>query len=288
MILLAYPMKDGQTGKAILDAYCKLGYDVSVVDANREPDRLYEAYKKCDDVELILISRTFDLYGDISKIKMENPNTKIAMWNTDMRENVKRWGDLVQLVMFVDYYFGPANIGEWKNYQPNSYFLSQGIQTEKYHMPPQPPDKKYDVGFIGNCYAHIHKERVGILAELLASDIDFHWYTDVWDSEHNYAVSECRINLSASAYPQKKGWSVRVWKIIAAGGIVLELDRPGVKDYFNGCIETYKGADDCVDTCKRMLDDIETWERKAYELHEWAIENHTYVNRVKKIMEVVS
>jgi hypothetical protein len=287
-IFLIFPQADGQTGVAIKDGFKQNGCDIVTIEPSNmdEISNVMESHN--GDFDLILCSRTPQLAPEIQKIKLGNPDIPIAIWNTDVRDNVETWGnEFLQFVVSADYYFCVTpDVERWERYQPNTHFLAQGIQDSIYHKS-DIEEKKYDVGFIGGCNPAYHHERVGVLATLLSSNIDFHWYTDVWGEEHNRAVGECRIQISASGYPEYGGWSVRIWKIIAGGGIVLELDRDGFKDYFNGNVETYKNHRDCVTKCNNILEDIDEWEHRADEVHEWAMDNHTYFHRVKELLEIV-
>ena len=291
-ILLAFPMNDNQTGLAIEDAFKKLGYDVVTVDAQTQQGDLYTTCERHDGkFELCLTSRTMELYEEVQQIKINYPHIKTAIWNTDVRGSLEEWGQFMQFVMSVDYYFVVANgvVDRWKALQPNTYWLPQGIQEERYHRIENVP-KKYDVGFIGSVTPHIHTERTELLAELLyAEGIDFHWYQGVWDEEHNRAVGECRINLACSAYPEiDTCFSVRDWKIIGAGGILLERHHPGIKKFFGGKVETYNDSSDCVRECRRILSNYDECSERAVELYEWAIGSQTYKHRIEKLMEVIS
>lgn len=292
MILLAFPMNDNQTGLAIERAFKQLGYDVITVNVDTH---LGDLFKTCErhngEFELCLTSRTMELYEEVMQIKIEYPHIKTAIWNTDVRETIEQWGNLIQFIMSVDYYFAVANgvIDRWKKLQPNTFWLPQAVQEERYFKVDN-SSKKYDVGFIGNCIPDIHTERVGVIAEMLADpDIDFHWYQGVYDEDHNKAVSECRINLACSAYPKiDTCFSVRNWKIIGAGGLLLEREHPGIKKFFQGKAETYDTIKDSTKQAKKILDNYGKYQQRAEELYEWAIESQTYKHRIVQMMEIVS
>ena len=291
-ILLCYPFEDGQTGVAIENAFKNLGYDVVAVDAQLQAGDLYTTCERHGGkFELCLASRTLELFEEVQQIKIDYPHIKTAIWNTDVRGTLQEWGGLMQFVMSVDYYFVVANgvVDRWKALNQNTYWLPQGIQEERYHRIENVP-KKYDVGFIGSVTPGIHTERTELLAELLyAEDIDFHWYQGVWDEEHNRAVEECRINLACSAYPEiDTCFSVRNWKIIGAGGILLERHHPGIKKFFNNRVQTYNDARDCTRKCTQILGDYTRYDKRAKELYEWAIESQTYTHRIKRMMEIVN
>ena len=290
-ILLAFPQNDGQTGVALQNAFTDEGCEVHTVNVNAM--RQHELLEVCEtfngEFDLVLTSRTLELFDQVQQIKIDHPDIKTAMWNTDVRESIREWGQLIQFIASVDYYFVVAEgvLKRWQAINPFTFWVPQGIQTEKYRK--VEAEKKYEAGFIGGCNPQIHQERIGIIAEMLYSDIDFHWYTNVYDDKHNEAVAECSVNLACSAYPEIDNcWSVRNWKIVAAGGILLEREHPGIKKYFQGNIETYTDGEDAVKKCKKILQHREKWEKKAEELRLWALENHTYRNRVKQILEIIS
>lgn len=285
-------MRDGQTGPAILRAFQQNDCEVVVVDPHLQAGELFQICNEHDGkFDFCLVSRTVQLFDQIQKIKMAYPKLKTAVWNPDVREKIEHWGELIQLIVSVDYYFtvGEGVVDRWKEIQPNSFWLPQGIQDEIYHRPKGVFIKEHDVGFIGGLLPKFHKNRIGVLAEMQFSDLDFHWYQNVYNEEHNLAVQGCNINLGCSMLPKVKNyWSVRNWKVIAAGGVLIDQERPGMKNYFQGKIETYKNGDDCVKVCKKILQNYEKYQTKADELCEWAMAGHTYTNRIKKMLEIVA
>ena len=78
-VLLAFPVKDKQTGLYIQNSFNRLGHEVLVCDAKTEPGNLF---KKCKsfDPELIFCSRTPALLGGLKQCKNWNPKIKRVWW----------------------------------------------------------------------------------------------------------------------------------------------------------------------------------------------------------------
>lgn len=294
-LFVCFPLEDQETGVAIIDAAEERGHEVTFLDANIYGWMLFDRVNEVmGDIDLLLISRTMGIYGEIMKIRRTYPSIPVAMWNMDVREDITQWGGLLEFAQKVDFYFtvGEGAVEPWKCVNKNSFWVPQGIQDKRYFKvtPEDKHFKKYghDATFIGNCYPNLHTNRPEILAALDKSDLDYAWIKGVYGMEHNYVVGCAKVNIACSMCPHLKNYfSVRNWKVIAAGGILLEQWRPGIHDLFEGNLMTYTTPEDCVEKVHDVLDAYDEHKKTAEELRVWALEKHTYKNRIDLIEKIV-
>jgi|GEM_PF-2295764 len=299
-VLLLFPMQDLQTGPAIKYAFEKLGHEIVAVDAKLEPDTSFciaEDFKP----DLIFCSRTYQLTEDVKRIKEKFKNTKIAMWNVDTRTDINHWQHLFPLIKLSDYYFivDTKTIPQWRELNPNTFWLPQGLQNEIYHKPQEITEedrKKYscDISFAGRNRG----QRRPFLSAIDKMNLNFkRWgfsgMPKVRDEEHNKMVSLSKINLCCSGWPENGSYtSVRDYKIMGAGGFVLELQRRGLDEIFpmrakDGSIGTYVSPDDLVQRIRFWLDNEEKRKTMAERGYKWVHENATYTHRIKKALEIM-
>lgn len=297
-VLLLFPMADGQTGPAIKYAFEKLGHTVKAVDAKIRSE--FSCLAACEfRPDLVFCSRTYQLAGQIIGIKREM-NTTICMWNVDTRTNINEWSHLFPLIKLCDYHFVPdtKTIPEWQKLFPNTFWLPQGLQDEVYGKPKKltSADKeKYscDVSWAGT-RAGVHAFRNDFLEAVVQMDVRFkQWGCDgkprIQDEEHNKLVSLSQINLACSGWPENgKCTSVRDYKILGAGGFLLELYREGIHDLFPpNVVECYTTPQELVEKIQYWLSDEHEWERwqVAERGYRWVHENATYTHRMRMALE---
>lgn len=298
-VLLLFPMKDLQTGSAIKHAFEHLGHKVWDVDAKLEVGFSSHAAQEFKP-DLVFCSRTHQLIGEVEKIKKKFPETKICMWNVDTRTDIGSWGHLFPLIRLVDYYFVVASglVDEWRELNPNTFWLPQGLQDEVYDKPKKITDedrKKYscDVSFAG-------RERGSRKLFLEAIDkmgINFKMWgcrgqPKVYNEEHNKMVSLSKINLCCSGWVENGAYtSVRNYKIMGAGGFALELQRRGLERIFPlerpGYIGTYVSPDDLIMRIRYFLEHEKERQAFAERGFRWVHSHATYTHRIKKALEIM-
>jgi len=292
-ILICFP-RDGETDQALVDASKECGHETGFVDANIPFDLYKHINSRNGEYDLVLMSRTMDLYPSFVRAKNRYPDIKFAMWNVDVRGSLDDWGLLVEFVREVDLYFtvGMGRVKDWQMVNPQTYFLSQGIQKERYHkIEPTIEDRNKftcDVSFIGNCIPRIHRERRYLLETLRNSHVDFKHLEGIYGRDHNAAVACSKINIGITHSPDCAYYvSVRDWKIIAGGGILLERNHPGLEEMFGGKVALYESPGDCISKIQDIFSDYGTWKKNALKLHEWAMATQTYADRVNEIVNIV-
>lgn len=298
-VLLLFPMADGQTGSAIKYTFEQLGHEVMSVDAKTHPEFSYitaEEFKP----DLVFCSRTYELTDEVKKIKEKFKDARICMWNVDTRTDINSWEHLFPLIKLCDYYFvvDTKTIPQWKELNPNTFWLPQGLQNEIYHKPKEITEndkRKYfcDISFAGRDRGL----RRPFLNAIDQMNINFKRWgcggaPKIYGEEHNKMVSLSKINLCCSGWSENESYtSVRDYKIMGAGGFALELNRHGLDEIFPfdlpGIMGTYVSPDDLVERIRYWLDHEEERKEIAERGYKWVHENATYIHRIKKALEIM-
>lgn len=297
-VLLLVPMADLQTGPAIKRAFEKLGHTVRAIDAKLRPHDSYRA--ACEfKPDLVFCSKTQALTWKVSEIKAKFKNAITCIWNMDTRASIGKWAHLFPLIENCDYHFVPdtKSISQWKQINPNTFWLPQGLQDEVYGKPKEITDEdkaKYscDVSFAGGLKGSSHRHRGQYLNTIRQMGVNLKLWgcggnPKVYNEEHNKMVALSKINLCCSAYPENGPYtSVRNYKILGAGGFALELYREGIHEIFpENVIRCYTDPEDLTDKIKYWLD--HEWERRQITdtAYKWVRENATYTHRIKTALE---
>lgn len=296
-VLLLFPMADGQTGPAIKYAFEKLGHEVQAVDAKLDVRNSYNA--SCDfKPDLVFCSRTPALTEQVVQIKARFKNAKACVWNVDTRNRIKEWRRLFPLIKLCDYYFVVASalISDWRKINPNTFWLPQGVQNEVYDKPKEitrGDRKKYecDISFAGSCTGY-HTWRQPYLEAIDKMGLDFKVWgcrskPQVYNEEHNKMAALSKINFTYSGWPNNgKLVSVRNFKILGAGGFLLEFAQEGL-EYVMEAVAVYH---DTKSLCKY----IDYWLRNENERkqiakagYNWVHSHATYTHRIQRALEIM-
>jgi hypothetical protein len=246
--------------------------------------------------DLVFCSRTKALTGQVIQIKKRFKNTKACMWNTDTRSNINKYAHLFSLIGNCDYHFVPdtKTILQWREINPNTFWLPQGLQDEVYDKPKEitTEDKaKYscDVSFAGGLKHSSHKHRKQYLNVIKQMGVSLKLWgcegnSQVYNETHNKMVSLSKINLCCSAFPgNEKYTSVRNYKVMGAGGFILELYRVGIYDIFpNNTLDCYESPSDLVKKIRYWLSNEDERKMIAERAYRWVHENATYTHRIKQ------
>lgn len=297
-VLLLCPMADGQTGPAWKHAFEKLGHKVVAVDARLAPQNSYNMSLQFKP-DLIFCSRTPALTEQVARIKQMFKNAVVYTWNCDARANINHWAKLFDLVRLSDYYFtvDMRTIPQWKQINPNTFWLPQGLQDEVYGKPKEITNRDRetyacDVSFAGGILHHTHKHRVQTLDAVRKMGVNFKFWgcegrPRVYDEEHNKMVYLSKINLGCSAFPGAEGKyvSVRDYKILGAGGFLLESYRKGIYELFpSNILDCYSTSQELVEKVRYWLDHEEERKEIAERGYRWVHKNTTYTDRIRKAL----
>ena len=297
-VLLCFPMADGQTGNAIEYAFVKLGHEVEFVDAKIEPEISYEIACKFKP-NLVFCSRTYTLTEQVAEIKKKFKDVTVCAWNVDTRSSIQEWEFLFPLIKLCDYYFVVASnlIPDWQQINPNTFWLPQGLQEEVYHKPDRITKSdilKYecDVSFAGGCTGY-HKWRMPYLEAIQSMGLNFKIWgcqgnPQVYNEEHNKMAALSKINFAYSGWNTNgKYVSVRDFKILGAGGFLLEYWQDGIAEVMPPCVNIYSDIESLVSNIEYWLDHKKERERIATEGHIWVHKNATYTHRIQRALEIM-
>jgi len=299
-VLILMPMADGQTGPAVKYAFEQLGHTVKAVDARIQPGRSYDV--ACDfKPDLVFCSRLDKLTGQVIQIKEKFKNVVACTWNVDTRLNIGHWKHLFPLIQACDYYFVPASrlLPEWRKINPNTFWLPQGVQNEIYRKPTEITEEdreKYtcDVCWAGHIGGGGHRFRCTYLDTVSAMGINFkRWgcagYPQIYNEEHNKMAALSKINLCISVCPENEKYtSVRNYKMMGAGGFILELYRKGLYDIFpSDTIRDYENRDDLVKKIRYWLANEKERKEFAERGFKWVHSDATYTHRIQQALEIM-
>lgn len=298
-ILLLFPMADGQTGPAIKYAFEQLGHEVVTVDAKLNVGYSYDACRAFPP-DLVFCSRTYELTEEVKKIKERFKDTKICCWNVDTRDSIQEWEFLFPLIKLCDYYFVVASnlILDWREINPNTHWLPQGLQDEVYHKPDRISKSdilKYecDVSFAGSRTGY-HTWRQPYLEAIDKMGLSFKvWgcqgHPQVYNEEHNKMVACSKINIGLSGWHNNgKYVSVRDYKILGAGGFLLEYAQDGICDVMPyEIIHSYEDIEDLKWHIEYYLEFERVRKEVAEAGYQYVHSRATYTHRVQRALKIM-
>jgi len=298
-VLLLFPMADGQTGPAIKYAFENLGHRVEAVDAKLNPRKSHFTAIHFEP-DLIFCSRTKELADQVRLIKLAI-DTKICMWNVDTRYDIREWKHLFPLIKLCDYHFivDSKTIPEWRKINNNTFWIPQGLQNEVYKKPLTITDEdreKYscDVAWAGDIDSGGHIFRRSFIKAVESMGIDFKVWgckgkSKVYNEEHNKMVVLSKINVAMSGWPKNgKYTSVRNYKIMGAGGFLLELYRKRLTDIFPGdTSDFYSTPGDLAEVIRYYLKHHMVRKAMAERGYCWVHANATYTHRIKETLNIM-
>jgi hypothetical protein len=293
-ILLSFPQKDGQTGLFIKRAFTDLGCELRVHEPRVNTNSLYDMAKNFKP-DALFCSRTPDLLNVIKRIKKDFPDITLACWNVDKRDDVMGFGgQLMGLFKQMDlmYTIAKGNIAQYEKHCPGTKVkhLQQGCDPITHFVEElsEQDHKKYDcdIMFAGNiCGCHTGRER--LLKKIQTLGVNYHRYTNVFDSEHNKACLGAKIVLGHNAWPKVAiSSSVRDYKVMGAGGFLLTQYSKELETWYDeGMCEWYKSDEECLDKIKYYLAHDDERKKIAEKGYIITHEKHKYIDRMKIVLD---
>lgn len=298
-VLLLFPIADGQTGPAIKYAFEQLGHEVMAVDAKLEAGNSY--ITACHfRPNLVFCSRTKELTEHVQKIKQRFDKVVVCMWNVDTRNTIQEWKHLFPLIKLSDYHFVVACnlISDWQRLNPNTFWLPQGLQNEIYDKPTglsglDVENYQCDVSFAGSITG-FHAWRRSYLEAIAKMGLNFKRWghagkPQVYNEEHNKMVVCSKINLGMSGWHKNgKYTSVRDYKVLGAGGFLLEYAQDGIFEVIpRNTFSDYKD----IEQLKRHIDWWLSHEEYRKEIaqngYSWVHSHATYTRRIQQALEIM-
>jgi len=296
-ILLLFPMADGQTGPAIGHAFKQLGHQVVAVDAKFDWRNSYDASIRFEP-DLVFCSRTVELTQVVRDIKRKFEKVITCVWNVDTRLDINHWKRLFPLIGLCDYHFVPdtGTISAWRRIYSHTFWLPQGVQDEIYDKPRMITDGDRAMFSCDVCWAGtrtgVHRGRGRFLDAVSQMDLNYKQWgcagaPKIYDELHNKMVALSKINLGCSGWTENEKYtSVRDYKIMGAGGFLLELDRKGLYEIFpSDTLDTYKTPAELVERIRYWLAHDEEREAIAERGYKWVRGHATYKDRIRLALD---
>ena len=216
---------------------------------------------------------------------LSNITCKKVMWYFDKvwKERIG-WMELV--VPFVDYAFQTDETWTKRHTYKNVHVLRQGIGNEDTSLG-TPKDKyKCDIAFLGSLYGERQKFADALTAVYGSK---FKVFNNVFNRDLYDLCASAKI-IVAPMFPQDDFyWSSRVYMTTGSGGFMIHPRFEALKEEFEDGkhIVTYKYGKELKEKIDYYLEHED--ERKAIQKagYEHCIENYTYFDRVKDLIEIV-
>jgi len=312
--LIVAPMNDGEDWPAVDYAFRKCGVETQIINLdnygpNTPPDETArrEILTVCRAFtgQIVICSREPILVPLINDMRSVC-KARFAVWNFDVRYDIKEWEVLWPLFRRVSVYYtvGLGEVPLWRDIGVNAFWLPQGLQEERYHLPEsitQEDRERFecDVSFIGRDFG-MHEGRAEMLDFLQLLQIrdgikvklwGCRGYPLIWGEEHNKAAHLSKINIAHSGWPQNDCyWSVRAYKLFAAEGFVLANAHQQMASWIpcrgpKRILDIYTSLDELEAKIKYYLEHEEERKAIAARAREWVYSCSTYAHRVEAIIK---
>ena len=305
-VLLLFPQKDRQTGLFLVRALDEVGFKVKTIDSRSPMRWRIPLVSKIFRPDLILCNREKGIYRQLYKVRNSTSRPKMICWNLDKKPSVRDFGDtLLALFGLMDILYTTTlgNIAEYRELLPHTEvkLLQQGIDPMTHHREQltREDHKKYDcdVMFAGDLTDRAHRGRSELIDYIKNAGYDvkvFGGKNAIFDSEHNKACMCAKICLGHNGPKEMSdmalSMSVRDYKVMGAGGVLLTGWCPGIEDWFT-CEDsgkpmcfTYKSKEECVDKIAYILNHYDEASELACNAYDEVHQRHRYVDRVRQIV----
>ena len=298
-------MKDRQTGLFIQRALEQLGVSVVTHDSRAGLKSRIPALVKKHEPDFVLCNREHGLFKHMAKVREMKPRPRLILWNFDKRKCLEEFGtDLLNLFKTMDilYTIALGEIPQYKRLCPDTEIkhLQQGIDPSVHRTETLADSdrEKYDcdVMFAGSITS-VHRGRVELFDYLHKTEYTinhYHGKTAIFDGEHNKACQCAKICLGHNGWPYHEvSMSVRDYKIMGAGGVLLTQWCPGIDEWFT-CKDTglpmcytFKTKEECVEKIQYILAHYGEAKERAAHAQSEVHARHRYIDRVQRIVDDV-
>lgn len=323
-ILLVCPFEDGQSGAFLYDSFIRSNCQVAFFDWRelvREHGPAIMNKMLIDHVkelkpELTLIIKGYGITAETIKEIRKIHDHKIFGWIFDITLGGTMVKDVEPYVWFtkeLDIFYTMDNdaIPELKELGVNAKWLPQGCDVNKHQEvmfnAMQRRQFGSDVVFMGSV-GGIHPNREALLKRIADEGINLKIYGDVlypegkepdWVKDHHTGfkavddihslVCGCgKIVLGCDGWPGRdKGYSLRLYKVLCAGGFYLTTHTKGIEEVFTPGeqLETYKSDDEMIEKILKYLQDDKLREKIAKQGQVEVLKNHLLDYRIVKMLK---
>ena len=141
----------------------------------------------------------------------------------------------------------------------------------------------YDEGFYFKTYGEVlypeNKDPIWVK--------DTHTGIAVTNELHSAVVNSSKIILGCDGWPHRgHSWSLRLYKVLCAGGFYLTTHTKGIEDYFTPGVhlETYNTKAELISKINKYLNDDVAREKIAKAGQELVLKEHTLDKRIQQII----
>ena len=188
--------------------------------SNEERDQELISFCKKTNPDLMIFAKGSDISLEVFyQCKLV---TKVCYWFPDSLWAYTDKQEFVDMTTISDYFCcDKENVKDHGlKFNKNSYRVPDGYDPEL--EIPRDLEKRFDVSFIGSIYGD-RKEKIESV------DAKVHVFSNAFGIKHSQIVSSSRVNLN---FCTEQGASDRIYKIMAAGGLLLSDDWVGREELF--------------------------------------------------------
>lgn len=180
-------------------------------------------------------------------------------------------------------------IKEYEKIGANVYLSGWGAPQEWLKEPKKATECKYKVSFVGTA----HGDRKESIEKLKECGIDVVCFGYGWE---NGAVSADEIpsifndSIISLNFANSKGENqikARTFEVCGSGGFLLTEPAPNLENVFDvqNEIAVFKSLESCAEKIKYFFENLELRDEMAKKSYKRTIENYTYKERLKNILE---
>ena len=261
--------------------------------------------KGVGEVDVVLSFKTAKPLRSYNLDKHINKDTKKVYYYPDIGNEPKQW--LIDILVDYDILLVKSlgTIDQWQEVLPDIevYHWRQGVNPSFHSptMPYNPKNAKWNWNFCGSMYNG--REEFGkVLCDspkgaIFGNDWDeekhLNWKKiDIYNQSHALQVVRSIFSLDYNSYSIfDESYSVRVYKIMCAGGVLLANKQEGL-DYVFTKGDHYMEYDNLKEMKDWISDPLEYFEaddliRIGKQAREEVLAKHTYVHRGKELCEIL-
>jgi len=260
-------------GEVLKRAFEKIGEQVTIAGKGYPNSELsIEELSKHHDICII----TENYWNDWAWWSWSDIKTPKYIWSIDYEPTTfgDRMSQFVTRTELDGVFTIDSQINQYMEYSTGKrhFYLPYAIFSESKEVK---CEKDTDILFIGSPY----KERLEIFPKETV------YRKDLFGEDYYRAICGAKINLNWSLTDAING---KVFEIISANGFLITNRTKHVSHLFRGYINTYNSKDDLESEVKRCLNDDDYREDRRKALHSFCMSYHTYEDRARSILEIVS
>ena len=323
-ILLCSPMLDNQSGTYIYDTFIKRGHRVAYFDwrevANKKGlDGMNNEFLRVVDhlkPHMTFIIKGLGIRADIIQKAKEIHNHAIIGWIFDVTLSgtyVKDVQPYVNVLKEMDLFYTMDEdaVPELKELGVNAKWLPQAcyppLHGEQIINNFQKRRYGADVVFMGSV-GSVHPNRERFLKRIHDEGFNFKLFGEVLYPEgkdpdwvknthtgfyvknemHSNVCNSSKIIIGLDGWPHReKSYSMRLYKVLCAGGFYLTIHTKGIEKVFKPGehLDTFKNEDEMVEKLLKYLNDDGLRKKIAKQGQKYVLENHTFDHRIKIVEE---